>query len=199
MRMGVVLSAFLLAIVAIPSAAQAPARRKLTFFAYDASNTGVAQEVSTQVRWKVIRLARPINLSYVEEAVLAQKMPPVDDRLKFWRDSGSLVLAGGQLVKSKDGDELRNEVFLGDFQGGLPDSLFVNFLFDRAKFASTKDALSAVALYAIAMEQVQRGDRSSRTRDLLARAFTIIQDIERRGDDVKLLRESIEKRWKELR
>jgi len=196
------MAAVLVAATAAPAEAQAPARRKLTFFAYDGAAAEMVHEVSTQVRWKVMRTARPADLLYIEEKVVQQKLPPAANRLTFWRDSQSLVLAGGQVVRQHTADEFRNEVFLGELGRDLPEELFVAFLFEPSKFASTKDALSAAALYAVGMERVQRGDRSRETRDLFAKALTLIGDIKQRGDgadDVKVLREVIEKQWRSLR
>lgn len=185
----------LTAAVAFVADAQSPARCKLTFFVYDGADTRTVRQLSGQVRLKVRRLADTIvDLSYVEDIVLEHRMPPASNRLAYWRDSMSLMMAGGLVIPADTDSEFRNEIFLGEFGRNLPSALVVSMRFEQAGFASTKDALSAATLYAVAMERIGRRDTSSDTRQLLAKALGLVTDIERRGDggaDVALLRRAI--------
>jgi hypothetical protein len=190
-----------LVVSAATAAAQAPARRKLTFFTYqNAASAKEVEAIASTVRRKVIIAARPHDLGYLEHDPKPQTLLPAANRLRFWTDNQSLLLIGGEAVRAPQ-VTLLNEVFLGTLGSQLPNPIFINVSYDPANFWKAKDSISALALYAVGMERLARGDKSKATFDLFGEALTIIKLVEQNSedDDITTLREAIEARLRSPR
>src|SRR5687768_5050222 len=123
---------FVLILIASPVAAQAPARRKLTFFTYqNAASPKEFEAIASTVRRKVVIAARPHDLAYLEHDPKPQPLLPAANRLTFWSDNKSLLLIGGEVVRTPK-VTLLNEVFLGTLGSKLPNPVFINVSYDPA-------------------------------------------------------------------
>lgn len=174
--------------------------RRLTFFTYAGARDAVAANqldlFKESVQRKVRQLAPPAYADLHLITVEATLPPSEDTRRRYMTNNDALALIGGMIsVRDSAPPTLKNEVFLGDRRGSLPRQyLYLDLAYDDQQYASMNDAVSAVALYALAMEQRRiRGNRAH-SAQMLFTALNIITNVEAKnegGADVAVLHQAI--------
>jgi hypothetical protein len=120
-----------------------------------------------------------------------RKGRPLEDTLEdpaqrrlYWDKSNSLELLRGRVWLGTSGKPhvVQSDIYIGDLRGAFPRSdVVVKLAIDPDEVSTTNDSHSVVTYFALAMEARRLGCDQAISRNLLARAKSILQDIRRRA------------------
>jgi hypothetical protein len=114
---------------------------------------------------------------------------PLDDTLQdltkrrqYWEQSDSLQLLRGRVWLGVPGKPfVQSDIYIGELRGAFPrPEVVVRLAVDPDEVATTNDSHSVVTYFALAMEARRLGCDQAIARSFLARASSILRDIQRR-------------------
>lgn len=116
---------------------------------------------------------------------------PLDDTLQdstqrrqYWKQSNSLELLRGRVWLGAPGNPhfVQSDIYIGELRGAFPrPEVTVKLAVDPDEVSTTNDTHSVVTYFALAMEAKRLGCDPAVSRRFLARAASILRDIQRRA------------------
>lgn len=127
-------------------------------------------------------------------ATTSERIPSLEDRRIYWRDTGALALLTGR-VTSEQPFAIRSTVFWGEL-GGLAgrESIDLELPFNSTTYDTTNDSHSVAVLYSLAIEVgddcANRADAFFLLSQAQLRADAVMVDAPALGGELRLLVDS---------